>query len=49
MLDALATDMAVMVRQELKDFLFTICEGITLNADTLTAGIHYKNSASSAG
>lgn len=42
MLDALATDMASKARQELKDFLFTICEGITLNPDTLTAGIHYK-------
>lgn len=42
MLDAMATDMERLDREKLKDFLFTICEGITLNPDTLTAGIHYK-------
>ncbi len=42
MLDAMATDMASLDREKLKDFLFSICEGITLNPKALTAGIHYK-------
>lgn len=42
MLDAMATDMARLDRDKLKDFLFTICERVTLNPQTLTAGIHYK-------
>ncbi len=42
MLDAIATNMESLDREKLKDFLFGICEGITLNPDTLTAGIHYK-------
>ena len=29
-------------REKLKDFLFTICERVTLDAETLTARIHYK-------
>lgn len=42
MLDAMASDMARLDRDKLKDFLFTICERITLNPATLTARIHYK-------
>lgn len=42
MLDAMAGDMARLDRDRLKDFLFTVCEGITLNAGTLAARIHYK-------
>lgn len=42
LLDAMATDMQRLDQQRLKDFLHSICEGITLNPETLTAGIHYK-------
>lgn len=42
MLDAMAEDMDRLDREKLKDFLFTICDGITLNPESLTAGIHYK-------
>jgi DNA invertase Pin-like site-specific DNA recombinase len=42
MLDAMAADMARLDRDKLKDFLFTICERITLNPQGLTARIHYK-------
>lgn len=42
MLDAMAADMASLDREKLKDFIFSICERITLNPEALTAGIHYK-------
>lgn len=42
MLDAMAGDMERLDRERLKDFLGSICDGITLNPETLTAGIHYK-------
>ena len=42
MLDAMASDMERLDREKLKDFLFTICERVTLEAETLTARIHYK-------
>ena len=42
MLDAMANDMERLDRDKLKDFLFTICDRVTLNADTLSARIHYK-------
>lgn len=42
MLDAMATDMERLDRDRLKDFLFSICERVTLNPATLTARIEYK-------
>ena len=42
MLDAMAGDMVRLDRDKLKDFLFAICERVTLDAKTLTARIHYK-------
>lgn len=42
MLDAMASDMEQLDRDKLKDFLYTICERVTLNPDTLTARIEYR-------
>ena len=42
MLDAMAGDMERLDRDKLKDFLFTICERVTLNPETLTARIEYR-------
>lgn len=42
MLDAMASDMQRLDRDRLKDFLFSICERVTLNPATLTARIDYK-------
>jgi site-specific DNA recombinase len=42
MLDAMAEDMARLDRDKLKDFLFTICERVTLNPETLSARIEYR-------
>jgi DNA invertase Pin-like site-specific DNA recombinase len=42
LLDALATDMQRFDREKLKDFLLATVERVTLNAETLSARIHYK-------
>lgn len=42
MLDAMASDMQRLDREQLKNFLFTVCERITLSPDTLIARIHWK-------
>lgn len=42
MLEALGSDMRRFDREKLKDFLQAICERVTLNAETLTARIHYR-------
>lgn len=42
MLDAMAQDMERLERDKLKDFLYTVCERITLNPETLTARIDYR-------
>ena len=42
MLAAMATDMERLDRDKMKDFLYTICDRVTLNPETLTARIEYR-------